>query len=57
MTSEHRAHGVEVLHDGRIKRVTARKEVILSAGSIGSPQILLLSGIGPRKDLEKLKVT
>ena len=33
-----------------------RKEVILSAGTIGSPQILLLSGVGPKDDLEKLKV-
>ena len=34
-----------------------RKEVILSAGAIGSPQILLLSGVGPKDDLENLKVS
>lgn len=34
----------------------ARKEVILSAGAIGSPQLLLLSGIGPRQDLEAVGV-
>ena len=32
------------------------KEVILSAGTIGSPQLLLLSGIGPREQLEKFRI-
>jgi choline dehydrogenase len=40
-----RAVGVEVHRDGQLERVTARREVILSAGAIGSPQLLLLSGI------------
>ena len=35
----------------------AAKEVILSAGAIGSPQLLLLSGIGPREELEALGVS
>ncbi|KAH7939949.1 hypothetical protein HPB52_019551 [Rhipicephalus sanguineus] len=34
--------------------VFARREIILSAGSIGSTQILLLSGIGPKHDLQKM---
>ncbi|MGV8936614.1 MAG: GMC family oxidoreductase [Allorhizobium sp.] len=38
--------GVEVQHDGQIKRFMAKKETVLSAGSIGSPHILELSGIG-----------
>ncbi|MBR0557953.1 GMC family oxidoreductase N-terminal domain-containing protein [Ciceribacter sp. L1K23] len=38
--------GVEVQHDGMAKRFFSRREVVLSAGAIGSPQILELSGIG-----------
>ncbi|MEN9794850.1 MAG: hypothetical protein RJA17_1390 [Pseudomonadota bacterium] len=42
-----RACGVTVLHNGNKVSVAARKEVILSAGAIGSPQLLQVSGIGP----------
>ncbi|WP_027855428.1 choline dehydrogenase [Marinobacterium litorale] len=41
------AQGVEYEHRGQIVKAHARREVILSAGSIGSPQLLQLSGIGP----------
>ena len=37
---------------GEVVAVRAAREVILSAGAIGSPQLLLLSGIGPRQELE-----
>ena len=47
---------MEYVHDGRLKKVYVNKEVILSAGAIGSPQILMLSGIGPRDHLEDLNV-
>ncbi|WP_295800397.1 GMC family oxidoreductase N-terminal domain-containing protein [uncultured Microbulbifer sp.] len=39
------------------KRVVANKEVILCAGAIQSPQLLLLSGIGPQAQLNKLGIT
>ncbi|KAF5328368.1 hypothetical protein D9619_013247 [Psilocybe cf. subviscida] len=41
---------------GHVITVTARKEVILSAGSVGTPQILQLSGIGNASDLKKLSI-
>ncbi len=42
-----RVLGVEYSHEGTMHFAAARREVILSAGAIGSPQILQLSGIGP----------
>ncbi|MGU3575216.1 GMC family oxidoreductase [Brucellaceae bacterium C25G] len=48
--------GVEFHHDGALKTVHTRKEVILSAGAIGSPQILELSGIGHGEVLQKAGV-
>ncbi len=45
------AVGVEVLHKGRLRQIRAAKEVILSSGSLKSPQILMLSGVGPAAHL------
>jgi choline dehydrogenase-like flavoprotein len=45
--------GVEFQHDGVAKRAYANKETVLSAGSIGSPHILELSGIGHGEVLSK----
>lgn len=39
-----RAYGVEFIKNGVKKQVLARREVILSAGAIGSPQLLMVSG-------------
>ncbi|KAK3103023.1 hypothetical protein FSP39_015823 [Pinctada imbricata] len=50
------ATGVQFIREGRKHFVHARREVILSAGAINSPQILLLSGIGPKKHLQSLNI-
>ncbi len=51
-----KAVGIEAEHKGRIQRLSARKEIVLSAGAIGSPQILQLSGIGPYDALESVGI-
>ncbi len=54
---ENRATGVEYERHDETYIVKATKEVILSAGSIQSPRILMHSGIGPRKHLEEIGVS
>ncbi len=46
-----KAVGAEFLKEGQSRQVRARREVILSAGAYGSPQLLMLSGIGPAAHL------
>ncbi|KAL4219801.1 hypothetical protein ACF0H5_020213 [Mactra antiquata] len=50
------ASGVTFIRKGVKTTVNVNKEIILSAGAIGSPQILMLSGIGPKPHLEKLDI-
>lgn len=51
------ATGVEYRDQaGETHTISAAREVILSAGAVGSPQILMLSGIGPRRELEAVDV-
>lgn len=50
------ATGAEFLLNNRKFEIRARKEIILSAGSINTPQLLMLSGIGPQKHLELHKI-
>jgi len=51
-----KAVGVELTRFGKTEVYRARQEVILSAGSIGSPQILMLSGIGDKDHLQEVGV-
>lgn len=51
VVADGRATGVEYKHKGEKHRVEASSEVILSAGAINSPRLLLLSGIGPAEEL------
>ncbi len=46
------AIGVEIKNKNKLKKIFADKEVLLSAGAINSPQILMLSGIGPEEELK-----
>jgi choline dehydrogenase-like flavoprotein len=46
-----RAMGVEIIDNGTLKLIRADREVIVTAGAIGSPKLLLLSGIGPAAHL------
>lgn len=48
-----KAVGVEVIKNGKRQVIKCNKEVVLSAGSIKSPQILMLSGVGPREHLRE----
>ncbi|KAL5010864.1 hypothetical protein ScPMuIL_013169 [Solemya velum] len=50
------AVGVEFIRDGRKHRVHTAKEVIISGGSVESPKLLMLSGIGPKKHLNSLAI-
>jgi choline dehydrogenase len=51
------ARGVEYrTDDGETVVARANKEVVLSAGAVGSPQILLLSGVGPKHELEAVGI-
>ncbi|XP_069958460.1 glucose dehydrogenase [FAD, quinone] [Cherax quadricarinatus] len=46
-----RAVGVRFDHRGKARTVLAKREVVVSAGTIGSPRLLMLSGIGPAQHL------
>ena len=51
-----RATGVEFVRRGEILRVTAEREIILAGGGFNSPQLLMLSGIGPAEHLRAMDI-
>lgn len=50
------AVGVQYMSGGRMGTVRAKREVIVSAGAINSPQLLMVSGIGPKEHLVEMKI-
>lgn len=50
------AYGVQYKQGNLWREVYANKEIILSAGALNSPKILMLSGVGPKDDLEALNI-
>ncbi|XP_043788652.1 glucose dehydrogenase [FAD, quinone]-like [Apis laboriosa] len=56
LMESNRAVGVQFIALNKKFKAFAKESVILCAGAIGSPKILMLSGIGPKKHLEDLKI-
>jgi choline dehydrogenase len=56
LLEDHRATGVSIHRHGQTDTLFAEREIILAAGAYGSPQILMLSGIGPAGDLGPLGI-
>jgi choline dehydrogenase len=56
LVEQQRCAGVAYLQDGQPQQARARREVLLCAGAINSPQLLLLSGIGPAAHLQLLGI-
>ena len=50
------ATGVEIEYEGRLRRVNAGIEVVLSLGAIHTPKVLMLSGIGDRAELQRFGI-
>lgn len=51
-----RATGVAYFHKGEAKRASANIEVLLTAGAIGSPKLMMLSGLGPAAHLREFGI-
>ena len=55
-TNQLEAYGIEFVRNNQTYQVQANHEVILAAGAINTPQIMMLSGIGPRQHLMELGI-
>jgi choline dehydrogenase len=55
-TVDKRARAVEYEHDGILARASASREVILCAGALETPKLLMLSGVGPAEHLRELGI-
>lgn len=53
LIEDHKAIGVEYIKSNSLNRIHAKKEIIVCGGTFASPQLLLLSGIGPQDELDK----
>ena len=54
---DRRAVAVEFAQDDRVDSVRTRREIVLSAGAFGTPQVLMASGVGPGAHLQSLGIT
>ena len=52
-----KARGVQYVQNGEMRVARAAREIVVSGGAVNSPQLLLLSGIGPKAHLEAVNVT
>src|SRR5260370_22321992 len=50
------ASGVEIVRDGKVQRIAAGAEGVLSLGAIHTPKVLMLSGIGDQIELQRLGI-
>jgi len=57
VTAGNKVTGIEFVRNGKLERARATREVILCAGAFQSPQLLMLSGIGPLSELKKHGIT
>lgn len=51
-----RATGVDIVEGNQVKRITAAREILVTAGAIGSPKLLMLSGVGPASHLRDVGI-